>query len=198
MTAYWQASFKGVRAFCTAYVNDQDAEHTNGAVMLSLVGNVTALNGLWAAFLSNETLLVDDQTPLRRIRKPDDDPTIKTLAQKSVSDYRTLSARLRETGKRHMVIVHHQATQDCEMDRAFFVLHEPEGTLPLARFYQQFTRAVAVCARPEWSEYLWQRGLDMQLVTSCDARGIQAWRVAPDGDAWAELIQTGLVNKTIV
>ncbi len=197
MTAYWPVTFKGVHAFCTAYVNDQGAEHTNGAVMLSLVGNVTALNGLWAAFLSNETLLVDDQTPLRRIPKLEDDPTIKTLAQKSASDYRTLNARLRETNKRQLVIVHHQATQDCEMDRAFFVLQEQEGTQPLARFYHQFTRVVAVCARSEWSEYLWQRGLDAQLITPCDARGVQAWRVSPDGDAWACAVREGIVSKVI-
>ncbi len=191
MTAYWPVSFKGLRAFCTTYTIDE-----TGTVMLSLVGAVTVLNGLWAAFLSHETLVLNEQIEVRRMQR-DERALLKTLAHKAASEYRTLSARLRETGKRHLVIVHQQATQDCEMDRAFFVVQAAEGLPPLARFYAQFTRAVAVCARTDWSEYLWQRGLAAQLIAPCEAAGIQAWRVTADAEAWAPVVREGITSRVI-
>lgn len=192
MSTFWPITFKGLHAFCTAY-----AAHEQGTVMLSLVGSVTVLNGLWAAFLSHETLVLNEEIAVRRLLKPEDQVPIKTLAHKRASEYRTLSARLRDTGKRQLVIVHQQATQACELDCTFFVLQEQTGPLLLARFYAQFTRAVVVCARPNWSEYLWQQGLAAQLVTPCETLGPQAWCVSPDADAWAGMVQVGLQAKRI-
>src|SRR5437588_12847198 len=117
MRAVPTVTFKGLRAYGTAYALDQ-----SGTVLLSLVGSVTVLSGLWAAFLSHEVLLVDEQTPLCRMRKAEENSQFKTLAHRSASEYRTLSARLRESGKRHLLIVHRQATPACELDRAFFVV----------------------------------------------------------------------------
>src|ERR1700682_111647 len=130
---FWPVSFKGLRATCTAHANDS----TRGTILLSLVGSATVLNGLWAAFLSNETLLLLDGTTLRRIPRLEDDLHVKTLAQRHTSDYRTVRLRLKETGKRQLVLVHQQATQTCAMDQPFFVLADHEQA-PLARFYAQF------------------------------------------------------------
>jgi len=96
-----------------------------------------------------------------------------------------------ETGKRQLVLIHQQATQGCGMDQAFYVLAE-DGQTPLARFFQQFTLAVAVCARQEWSELLWEYGRTQHLIEPCDARGIDAWRVESDEDAWAEVVRQGV------
>ena len=192
MPDFWPIRFKGLHATCNAYVNDA----TRGTVLLSIVGSATVLNGLWAAFLSHDTLSLPDGILLRRILRLEDDPQVKTLAQRRASDYRTVRARLKETGKRQLVLVHQQATHDCVMDQSFFVPSE-DGRAPLTRFYHQFTRAVAVCARPEWSNFLWEHGLAQGLIESCQARGIDAWRVEADGDAWAALIRDVFATRSI-
>jgi hypothetical protein len=187
MPEFWPITFKGLRATCTCYINDP----TRGTVLLSLVGSVTVLNGLWAAFLSNETLLLPDEIALRRIPRLEDDPQIKTLALRRVSEYRTVRARLKETGKRQLVLIHQQATQGCAMDQAFYVLAD-DGQTPLARFFHQFTLAVAVCARREWSAVLWEYGRTQHLIEPCDAHRVDAWRVEADEDAWAEVVRQGI------
>lgn len=121
---------------------------------------------------------------------------MKTLAHRRSSEYRTVRARLKETGKRHVVLVHQQATQACALDLPFFVLAD-DGHAPLTRFYHQFNRAVAVCVRESWGLFLWERGLANGLIEACQAGGISAWRVEANGDAWAEVVRDGISARAI-
>lgn len=65
MSDFWPVTFKGLHATRNAYVNDS----AQGTVLLSLVGSATVLNGLWAAFLSNDILSLPEGILLPAFRE---------------------------------------------------------------------------------------------------------------------------------
>src|SRR2546425_10175003 len=96
---------------------------------------------------------------------------VMTLARRrTASDYKTIRRRLPEIGKQQLMFVHRQATAECAIDQDFYVLAEDAGP-PLDRFSAQFTQAVACAALPAWGAFLWQRGVEAQLITPCQAMG---------------------------
>jgi hypothetical protein len=171
---YWG----GLSAYCTGY-----ALHDEYTVCLSLIGRVTAVKAVWAAFIDSQALQLPDGIWLRRL--PTDEET----------KYQTFSGRLPETEWGHTVIVHSQATQSNLPDRLFYVLSEgPEPPLP--RFWGQWNRCLPYPSQPEWAAYLWRQGVHRQLITQCQSQGIYGWAVRPD-ETWAEIITGGIRDGEI-
>lgn len=171
---YWG----GLSAYCTGYATCDD-----GTVYLSLIGRVTAVKAVWAAFMDHQALELPDRTLLRR--RPTDEETT----------YQTLRARLPETGWGHTVVIHSQATQANLPEWPFYVLSATPQP-PLSRFWAQWNRCLAYPSQPDWATYLWRAGTRHELITPCASQGTHAWRVRP-GDRWADLITWGVEDGEI-
>jgi hypothetical protein len=171
---YWG----GLSAYCTGY-----AIHDEYTVYVSLIGRVTAVKAVWAAFMDHQTLPLPDDTPLWRL--PTDEET----------KYHTLSVRLPDTDWGHTVIVHSQATQRNLPDRLFYVL-SGRAEPPLRRFWAQWNRCLPYPSLPNWAAYLWGQGVRHQLITPCQSQGTNCWAVRPD-ETWAEIIAGGIQDGEI-
>ena len=171
---YWG----GLSAYCTGY-----ASHEEQTVYLSLIGRVTAVKAVWAAFMDHQVLLLPDETRLERL--PTDEET----------KYQSLNVRLPATDWGHTVLVHSQATQGNLPERLFYVLSaSPEPAL--YPFWAQWNHCQPYPSQPEWAAYLWRQGLDQQLITACQSQGAYGWAVRP-GEEWAEIIANGIRDGEI-
>jgi hypothetical protein len=171
---YWG----GLSAYCTGYAN-----HNEYTVYISLIGRVTAVKAVWAAFMDHQALTLPDETRLWRL--PTDEET----------KYHTFNVRLPDTDWGHTVIVHSQATQSNLPDQLFYVLSgsvEPS----LRRFWSQWNRCLPYPSQPGWAAYLWQQGVRYQLITKCQSQGTYCWAVKPD-ETWAEIIAGGIQDGQI-
>jgi hypothetical protein len=171
---YWG----GLSAYCTGY-----AIHDGYTVYLSLIGRVTAVKAVWAAFMDHQALTLPDETRFWRL--PTDEET----------KYHTFNVRLPDTDWGHTVIVHSQATQNNLPDRLFYVL-SGSAEPPLRRFWAQWNRCLPYPSQPGWAAYLWQQGIRHQLVTPCQSQGTYCWAVKPD-ETWAEIIAGGIQDDQI-
>jgi hypothetical protein len=168
----------GLTVYCTGY-----AIHDGYTVYLSLIGRVTAVKAVWAAFLDHQTLPLPDEISLKRL--PTDEET----------KYHTLKARLPETDWGHTVVVHSQATPDNLPERRFYVLSAgPEP--PLHPFWAQWNQCQPYPSQPDWAAYLWRQGLDRQLISPCQSQGVYGWAVQPD-ETWAAIIAAGIQTGAI-
>lgn len=168
----------GLSTYCTGYAN-----HDGYTVYVSLIGRVVAVKAVWAAFIDHQPLELPDRTILRRWPSADE------------TKYHTVSVRLPESDWGHTVIVYSQATQRNLSDQIFYVLSgEPQ---PLLRsFWEQWNHALAYPAQLDWAAYLWQQGVQHQLVTECQSQGTYCWAVKPD-ETWAEIISKGIQSGEI-
>ncbi|MFQ5859732.1 MAG: hypothetical protein ACE5LU_29400, partial [Anaerolineae bacterium] len=171
---YWG----GLSAYCTGY-----AIHEGYTVYLSLIGRVTAVKAVWAAFMDHKGLRLPDEALLARL--PADEET----------RYETLNVRLPETDWGHTVLVHSQATQNNLPNQFFYVL-SGSAEPPLRRFWAQWNRCLPYPSQPDWAAYLWQEGARHQLITECQSRGTYCWAVIPSG-RWAEIIAGGIQDGEI-
>jgi hypothetical protein len=171
-------SWGGLSATCTGY-----AIHAGYALYLSLIGRVTAVKAVWAAFIDGQTLGLPDGTPLCR------------LTLDGETRYQTLNVRLPDTDWGHTVIVHSQATQGNLPDQLFYVLSS-RAEAPLGRFWAGWNRCTPYPSQPGWAAYLWEQGVSQQLVTPCQSQGTYAWAVSP-GETWAEIIAAGIQGGQI-
>ncbi len=168
----------GLSAYCTGY-----AIHDGYTFYLSLIGRVTAVKAVWAAFIDGQALELPDSVQLRRL--PADEET----------KYHTFSVRLPDTDWGHRVTVHSQATQSNLPDRLFYVLTgSPEP--PLHRFRAQWNRCLPYPSLPDWAAHLWEQGLRHRLITPGQSQGTYAWAVSP-GEKWAEIIASGIRDGEI-
>lgn len=171
-------SWGGLSAYCTGYLMYEG--HT---VYLSLIGRVTAVKAIWAAFMDHQPIQLPDETQLLRL--PTDEET----------KYHTLKARLPDTGWGHTAIVHSQATQENLPDRVFYVLNGSADP-PLHRFWLQWNRCQPYPTQPEWAVYLWQQGIQHQLIIEGQSRGTYGWAVRPE-EEWAKVITNGVQSGAI-
>ena len=63
-----------------------------------------------------------------------------------------------------------------------------------ARFVALLNQSLEIPIMPTWANWLWQAGIAAELISPLKNGGcvIDAWRVTPNADAWAEAVQTGV------
>ena len=160
--------FRGFTVFCIGWASDRD-----GSVYFSLIGRVTALQAVWAAFHSDYALT--------------DSGSIRKRPQLKSTKYRTIKARLPDSGWGHYIVVHTQATEQNLPDQPFFILSDTSEA-PLDAFWSRWNRGLPLPARKEWAAALWQMGVDQNLISPINAAAIICWRIEPDHDKWASII----------
>jgi hypothetical protein len=194
---YWG----GLSAYCTGYANHD--EHT---VYVSLIGRVTAVKAVWAAFMDHQALPLSldrpPPVPAPQVHRPGtgqagqaDEASLWRLPTDEETKYHTLSVRLPDTDWGHTVMVHSQATQSNLADRLFHVL-SGRAEPPLRRFWAQWNRCLPYPSQPEWAAYLWGQGIHHQLITPCQSQGTYAWAIRP-GETWADIIAGGIQDGEI-
>jgi hypothetical protein len=164
--------YHGLSAFCTGWAGDRE-----GTVYASLIGRVTAVTGIWAAFQDNNPLKVTYNHYLSKRPKLEG------------AKYHTLRVRLPESDWLHLVLLHTQATMQNLPDQDCYLLSDTSGTPPLARFWTQWNNALPLPALQEWTSHLWRIGERKRLIIPCDGEGTYCWRVRASPADWAETLQ---------
>ncbi len=176
-------SFGGLRAYGLGYAVDSNCD---GTIYLSLVGYRTAVRGIWAALMDNSAIEIGDQ-----------------LFRRLEGSYLTKTVQLPESGLDHMVILHHQAAiTHLEAGCEFYVINESDdcanGKL-LERFVTMLDRATVVPLIHTWASELWSEGIASELIQPLmDTRGVAAWRVSADSDAWLVLVDRGIRKRKLI
>jgi hypothetical protein len=203
----------GLSAYCTGY-----AIHNAYTFYVSLIGRVTAVKAIWAAFMDGQVLELplDCPPPAPHHTYPAGPSWLRHAGQgrnrqvkagqsgsapfcrlptDDETKYHTFSVRLPDTDWGHTVIVHSQATQGNLPDRLFYVLSgSPEP--PLDQFWAQWNCCLGYPSQPEWAAYLCSKGVGHQLIAPCQSQGTYAWAVSP-GETWADIIADGIRDGQI-
>ena len=164
--------YGGLNAWCTGTAYDRD-----GTVYVSLIGRVTAVSAIWAAFQSGTTLW------------PDGFGYVSKRPKLEGTTYHTLRTRLPKSGWLHMVVLHTQATMRNLPDQTFFVLSASDEP-PLDAFWAQWNNALPFPTLPAWKPILWEQGIAQDLIYPCTAEGAFCWKVLPAHDIWSEILQS--------
>jgi hypothetical protein len=179
---------------CAGFALDGDT-----VVLLDLVGYKTALKSLWASTVGGTRksfFVYGAEAGTLRVRGGDP----------STTTYRAFWQPLPEQNAHNLVICHAQliapATHTSGMSalvtpQPFYVIDDGHPQRPVAtRFLALLNEALDLPLLPAWAEWLWQSGLDDRLISAIGAGGdlSSAWRVETTSDAWAGLVQGGLVN----
>ena len=159
--------FRGFTVFCTAYATDRE-----GSVYFSLIGRVTALQAVWAAFHSDYGLL---------------DGMIRKRPAIEGAKYHTVKARLPDSGWGHYIVVHTQATEQNLADEDFYLLFDTSEA-PLDAFWSRWNRALPLPARQEWAERMWEQGKAQGLIRQVQAEGTVCWKVLANREKWSTII----------
>lgn len=160
--------FRGFTVFCTAWASDRD-----GSLYFSLIGRVTALQAVWAAFHSGYTLR--------------DSGSIRKRPELKGAKYRTIKSRLPESGWAHYIVIHTQLTEQNLHDEPFFIL-APDDHPPLEPFWSRWNRALPLPARNEWALHLWGEGVNQNLIYKTYSHACTCWRIEADIDKWSAII----------
>jgi hypothetical protein len=145
-------------------------------VYASLIGRVTAVTGIWAAFMDNVEIRILGDKRMRKMPKMEG------------AKYDTLRVRLPESDWLHLVILHTQATMQNLPGEPFHILSATPDP-PLEAFWIQWGNAVALPALREWVPQLWARGEGKRLIVKLHTLGTHAWWVCAEERRWAELVQ---------
>lgn len=163
--------YRGLHAYCTGYADDRD-----GTVYASIIGRVTAVTGIWAAFQSGSSVWIDGGGILSKRPKLEG------------ATYHTLRTRLPKSDWLHLVLLHSQATMRNLPDQAFFILNATPDP-PLEAFWAQWNNALPFPALPSWKTFLWEQGIAQGVICTCNAEGTHCWEVWPLTDEWSEILQ---------
>jgi hypothetical protein len=148
-------------------------------VYASIIGRVTAVTGIWAAFQAGSSVWIDDGGILSKRPKLDG------------ATYHTLRTRLPKSDWLHLVLLHSQATMRNLPDQAFFILNATPDP-PLEAFWAQWNNALPFPALPSWKTVLWEQGIAQDAIYTCDAEGTYCWKVLPLTDVWSEILQNSV------
>ena len=167
----WPIQYRGLQGYCTGWAGDRE-----GTVYASLIGRVTAVNAIWAAFQDNNTLRI---TYNRYLAKR---PRLEG------AKYHTLRVRLPESDWLHLVMIHTQATMHNIQDQDCYILSSTPDP-PLEAFWYQWNNAVALPAFQEWAPRLWELGRYRRLIGVCDAEGTYCWRIRAESKLWGAILE---------
>ncbi len=103
-----------------------------------------------------------------------------------------------------------QPGQDC-----FYLLSQTPETVPLRLFFRMLNKALALPLSPDWTEYLWKAGTQMnftdrtkktgedvaspreRLITLLKTKACGGWRVLTDLAYWMLVVEFGLKQGMI-
>lgn len=69
---------------------------------------------------------------------------------------------------------------------------------PPKNFTPIFAAASPYPNLPDWTDYLWTAGRDMELITRLsNATAVRAYKLAPRNEQWKQLIKTGFITRQI-
>jgi len=163
--------YRGLQGFCTGWAGDRE-----GTVYASLIGRVTAVTGIWAAFQENITLKIGYNKHLTKRPKVEG------------TKYHTLRVRLPESDWLHLILLHSQGAVHNLPDQDCYVLSAtPEP--PLEAFWVQWNNALPLPAFQEWAPRLWKEGRWGDLIVPCDAEGTYCWRIRANARAWGAVLE---------
>jgi len=132
--------YRGLHAYCTGWAGDR-----SGTVYASLIGRVTAVSAIWAAFQSGYTLW------------PESGGILSKQPKLEGATYHTFRTRLPKSDWLHLVLLHSQATMRNLPDQTFFILNGSPDP-PLDTFWAQWNNALPFPAFPGWKAHLWAQG----------------------------------------
>jgi len=159
--------FRGFTVFATSYATDEA-----GTVYLSLIGRVTAVSAVWAAFHSDYELA---------------DGRIRKRAKLDGAKYVTIKSRQADSGWAHWIMLHTQASEQNLNDHAFYIVSDTSEA-PLDTFWSRWNRALPIPAKAKWSETMWDAGVHAGLITKTDSLACVCWKVEADSDKWAAIV----------
>ena len=163
--------YRGLSAFCTGWAGDRE-----GTVYASLIGRVTAVNAIWAAFQDNNSLRITYNKFLFKRPKLEG------------AKYHTIRTRLPESDWLHLVLLHTQATMHNLHDQDCYVLSSTPDP-PLEAFWIQWNNALPLPAFKEWALRLWELGRYDRVIVPCDAEGTYCWRIKADTRRWKAILK---------
>jgi hypothetical protein len=193
MSALLRAGNDQVAVECAGFALDGDV-----VVLLDLVGHKTALKSLWSSAVGHPRKtfsLYGEESDTLRVRGGD----------ASTTTYRAFWQPLPAQNAHNLVISHAQmivpatpvsAISATVTSRPFYVIDDGHPQRPVAaRFLTLLDQALDLPLLPAWAAWLWQAGLDDNLISALRVGGdvIGAWRVESESEAWASLVQGGLV-----
>lgn len=169
-TVPYPVQYHGLSAFCTGWAGDRE-----GMVYVSFIGRVTAVTGIWAAFMDNNAIRITYGRFL--LKRP----------KLEGAKYHTIRTRLPESDWLHLVVLHTQATMHNLPDQNFYILSATTDP-PLEAFWVQWNNAIALPAFQEWTPLLWEKGEYEQLIVQCHAQGTYCWKVNKSAKLWGRIL----------
>jgi hypothetical protein len=172
---------------------------TNDIVYLEMAGQKAAVRANWAALVGKKEQWIDRQQ----------------VYLEGMKNHIHIQTKL-PCGWLHTALIHKQASlQEANPEAPFYLLDDgrpatslcsvqalsqSKGPIP-PLFYPLLNRCLAVPILPDWSDYLWQRGRERELIALLNngqGQGYAAWRVLPAPAEWEAIISGGLQAKQIV
>jgi hypothetical protein len=187
-------SFNGLSAHCYGYALNNLGE----LVYLTMIGPQVAVRGVWAALMEGRYNAIEVAGIVLR----------RTMDVKYVK----LETALAAVQQRHLVLLHpHALCRRLGQDRGagndsdkamnssqqiqeFYVLARDADHPHIDLFFSMLNEVIAVPLLQEWAYWLWEQGQRPRrrgalIKRLKDCRGLAAWRVLNDEDAWLRLIQ---------
>lgn len=191
------ASFQGIKAHAAGYAVD----NMGHVIWLYVGGPQQAVRSLWAALAGGGALEIDGTA----VRFERETSYVRVEAQMGMT-------RLHSTSLLHpqASLLFMQPGQAC-----FYVLSQSPDTVPLRLFFRMLNKALALPLAPEWTEYLWQAGNQMnftdrnetkgenfttpreRLITALQAKACGGWRVLTELAYWMLVVEFGLKQGKI-
>ncbi len=147
---------------------------------MSLFGPSTAVKALWAAVASSEK---------EKLRLVDD-----TYIHRDDSKYHTISTAL-DKANIHLLYVNGDATNQIQgLNQTQFVI---VNEAPKELFYPKLNRRCTVPMMKSWEKYLWDKGLEDQIISPLSGFGMPGYLISTDQDSWQRIIKKGIVGGEI-
>ncbi len=191
------ASFKGIKAHCAGCAVDNMGQ----VIWLYVGGPQQAVRSLWASLAGGGALELDQNV----VRFERDTSYLRLEAQIGMTRFYSTALLHPQASLLQM-----QAEKEC-----FYVLSQNPETAPVSLFYKMLNKALALPLAPEWADYLWKAGTQMnftdrtekredpvtapreRLITNLNTKACAGWRVLTDLAYWMLVVEFGLKQGMI-